>query len=383
MNQRILTLSNLHLPSSQSVPGLPPFSDTVSAPLQKRNIVALSETIPSEFQSTSFRLAPSPTTSPSSSSSSATFSEGGTFQNASLIETPPPPILEHREREKTCPYCCLILPTETFSARKKFKKWRHHLVEDLQPYICLHKNCNASDKTYHKFKEWQTHLSQPHDEAWLCPLHDEDMAAGSNQSFFFDTPTRFQNHLDLDHSDLDDTKTQELFYIACRPASLPQRCFVCLEEVAGILPLQRHIASHLQSAFLLALPWRDDIKDVDLVSSSKLLGDDEPSSDVNLVEIASTDFPRFEPESDSLGLSNQKDAITQGEFASRLSQINAKHILDQDRAHILHRWANQQVTSSQMVLDVWARNVFAVVFITKMRSQRVMNSKTIRYALKE
>lgn len=62
-----------------------------------------------------------------------------------------------------------------------------------------------------------------------------------------------------------------LVEIPSDPLHFTQRCFVCLEAFSGPLALWKHVAIHLQSAFLISLPWRDDIKETDGIINDKLI----------------------------------------------------------------------------------------------------------------
>ena len=258
---------------------------------------SLSETLPSEFQSTSFRLSRSTATP----SSAALSSDAGGLGTAGPFEVPPAPELGQREKEKMCPYCCLVLPRKTFSTQKKSRRWKKHLLEDLQPYFCLFKNCNQPGKTYRTFKDWQAHLSQPHDQA------------------------------------------------ASQPAVLPQWCFVCLAEQKTAATLQRHLAKHLELAFLLALPGRDDIKDSDAVSSGRSFGRTAPSDTAKPQE---TDLP------DLRGLyGDDFDARTVGvaqtlsakDFAARLSTIDVESASTQGQVRLLDKWTSEQSAVQELV----------------------------------
>lgn len=51
---------------------------------------------------------------PNTEDTSATSSEGGELGDTGYFELPPPPHLEQWETEKACPYCCVVLPRETY-----------------------------------------------------------------------------------------------------------------------------------------------------------------------------------------------------------------------------------------------------------------------------
>ncbi|KAI1129295.1 hypothetical protein F5Y10DRAFT_238623, partial [Nemania abortiva] len=223
---------------------------------------ALSETLGSELQPGVLNFMPS-----AYAPSSVTSSAAASLSSRGPVEVPPAPELEPQEKEKMCPYCYLVYPAKIFSTKKRSRTWRKHLLEDLQPYICLFKNCPQPGKTYRNFREWQSHLSQVHAEYWLCPLPHPGVNHSTEQpGLCFALSSQFHDHLDLAHSDLDLSTAQSVYQEARRPAALPQWCFVCLKSQSSVTSLERHLEGHLYQAFLIALPGRDDIKEADFAS---------------------------------------------------------------------------------------------------------------------
>ncbi|KAJ5610789.1 hypothetical protein N7510_007508 [Penicillium lagena] len=306
-------------------------------PVQETEDEAPSETIGSEFQSIAFRLSPS-TAAPSSAASSTDF---GGLKSGGPFETPPAPEFGPREKEKMCPYCCLVYPVKTFSshsAQKTSRRWRKHLLEDLQPYICLFQNCDQHGKTYRSFKDWQAHLSEPHDQPLLCSLHPKPDSA--EQSLFFDTAELFQEHLNLHHPDIDQSTSAEIVHKSRQPSTLPNWCFVCLSEQPSDITLQKHLANHLEQAFLLALPSRNDIKASDMVSSGRPSDrtgqtDTAAPQEIDLIDLTGL----YENENDSIAAEPQKLSVT--DFASRLSSIDHDSRLTLDGGNLVDKWTTE------------------------------------------
>lgn len=294
---------------------------------------APSETVATEFQSTTIRLAP-PSSAPSSTTSSN--ADGG-FRSGGPFEAPPPPKLNAGDKENACPYCCLVLPAKIFSTQKRAKRWERHLLEDLQPYICLFENCTQRGKSYSSFKDWQAHLNQPHYHSWLCPLHPEDADDADEGPFLFANLARFRAHLDIYHTDLDLSTTEDLIHRASQLAALPQWCFICFEELPTLPVLQKHMADHLKSMSLLALPWRDDIGDEEGCSSDQLKSMVEPSHASPLSETYLASISLFEDADADETLPEL--TLEPKEFASLLSIVNANAVTVQDRANDLELWA--------------------------------------------
>ncbi|KAK3942415.1 hypothetical protein QBC46DRAFT_256506, partial [Diplogelasinospora grovesii] len=322
---QLLSPSNVKGPDSQQ----PAFQEVVDD--------AVSETVGSEFQFTSFR----PSLSIYAPSSGASSSDAGGLGIAGPFEVPPAPELGPSDKDQMCPYCCLVYPAKTFSLQKKARRWKKHLLEDLQPYICLFKNCNQRGKTYRSFKEWQAHLSPPHDQEWRCPLSHPGVDTVEEQALLFDTAAQFREHLTLCHPDLDPSSSvlHGVFHTARRPAVLPQWCFVCLAEQTTVISLQRHLANHLEQAFLLALPGRDDIKDSDAVSSGLPSSRTAPN---DATEPQETDLPDLRGlYADDIDVSTDGAAQTLSaeDFMARISAIDIQSALTLGR---LDTWRSEQ-----------------------------------------
>ncbi|KAI8945489.1 hypothetical protein F4801DRAFT_568093 [Xylaria longipes] len=358
---------NSGLQAQASTPS--PFVSNASPPFFEQGIpnIAQSDTVPSEFQSTAFRLAPPLTAAPSSTASS----EGGALRNTELFEIPPPPELDLGEKEKLCPYCCLVLPSKTFFKRKKLKQWRYHILEDLQPYVCLFKNCNTAGKTFGKFKDWQAHLGQPHCDYWVCPLHPE----GQPQSDIFDSPEEFETHLKNFHPDLDSATASQIATSAGWPAPLLQQCFVCFAEIPDANVFQRHLANHLEPAFLMALPWRDDVKDVDLVPSDKVASltnsnpwDDDDKQHPNVADL-------FKSAVDNQTMwATDNNVLSKESFAARLAEINVQASSERDKGMSLQEWTSVQRPG---ILAAPTFHVFTILSIVRFKRLLARKRKMI------
>jgi hypothetical protein len=324
-----------------------------------------SETVGSEFQSNAFRLPPPSSVASSTTSSSA----AGGFRSGGPFEVPPPPKLGAEEKEKACPYCCLVLPAKTFLTERKAKRWEKHLLEDLQPYICLFKNCSMGGKSYSSFKAWQAHLSQPHPPSWLCPLHAEDADHVDQGSLLFDTLSSFENHLTTYHPDVDPLDT-DLADRASQPAVIPQECFVCFEELLSLPILHRHMANHFKSMLLLALPWRDDIEEEKMMLSDRLMSSARPSdarrsletdlSSIDIFESADTDamLPGTGGQNYGPPPPEGGQQLKPKDFESLLSLVNANPITGEDRVRNSETWATAQMPNLSPDVDTPPPNLF-------------------------
>jgi len=310
------------------------------------------ETVVSEFLLEAFR--PPPASSAPSSTASTT--AGGGFEGCGPFEVPPPPKLEKYTREKACPYCCLVLPAKTFSTQKRAKRWERHILEDLQPYICLFANCSVPGRTYSSFTAWQAHLGRPHYHSWRCSMHPEDShgdAGGGGKPFTFDTLSKLQRHLKAFHPDLNpSTAAGDSLNHAPQLAELPEWCFVCLEQTPSPAVLQQHVAKHLKNIFILALPWRDDLADDEALASDGLIGSAAIGSNLggDSSAIVLADSSLWETEANMV-MPEQAEKVGGHEFSSLLSWVNAQPIDQQDR---LETWASDQrsVTSHQEIPEI-------------------------------
>lgn len=323
-NSPLLQTKRLGVPRSD-IPTAIPDANSLTLPIPYNPVGPVSETVPSEFQPSALRLshinaAPSTT---ASSEDEQVFSLGGVF------DIPAPPEVQPFEKEKACPYCCLIYPRSIFTGKKN-RTWRRHLVEDLQPFVCLFRNCNYPGKSYQSFKELQAHLNQPHYQDWQCPLHT-DCDEPSTDPILFDTLPEFQDHLATFHWEKDLASTRSIVHSAGQTTTLPSWCFVCLQEQKD-LPLLKHVVSHLKQAFLLALPARDDIKDSDAVSSRRSVSttdEDEESMDR------------------TVKAKNDQSAKT---FKARIDFMNSQSHLDKQQADKFGNW-NANLLAEEDAMD--------------------------------
>lgn len=141
--------SSLPQPAYQRQPApLPRFPESTLPLISIPNVSSSQgDTVASEIRN------PSITPLPPKASPSTVSSEGGELRDMGHFELSPPPKLEGWEKEKACPYCCLVFQRTTYDQRRNYKSWRRHLVEDMQPYICLFRHCSAEGKTYGTFME--------------------------------------------------------------------------------------------------------------------------------------------------------------------------------------------------------------------------------------
>ena len=199
------------------------------------------------------------------------------------IDLPPPPKAATCDKDFECPYCWIVCPARYGKGRA----WKTHLLQDLQPYICTHRDCKSSELLFRSRREWAEHEAT-HRKLWRCPEHVNAL---------YNTQAGLENHLRQEHigSFPDDqiaimAKIGETIAVDSR-----DKCPICFVPTAteGLGDLQSHIANHLERLATFALPHgRED--DEDGASSVASRGSSNSQS---------------LPESISTGSSNEKVAL--------------------------------------------------------------------------
>jgi len=202
------------------------------------------------------------------------------------IDLPPPPKAATCDKDFECPYCWIVCPARYGKGRA----WKTHLLQDLQPYICTHLDCESSELLFRSRREWAEHEAT-HRKLWRCPEHVNAL---------YNTQAGLENHLRQEHIDSfpDDqiaimAKIGETIAVDSR-----DKCPICFVPTVteGLGDLQSHIANHLERLATFALPHgRED--DEDGASSVASRGSSNSQS---------------LPESISTGSSNEMVALSRG-----------------------------------------------------------------------
>jgi len=168
------------------------------------------------------------------------------------IDLPPPPKAATCDKDFECPYCWIVCPARYGKGRA----WKTHLLQDLQPYICTHRDCESSELLFRSRREWAEHEAT-HRKLWRCPEHVNAL---------YNTQAGLENHLRQEHigSFPDDqiaimAKIGETIAVESR-----DKCPICFVPTAteGLGDLQSHIANHLERLATFALPHgREDDED--------------------------------------------------------------------------------------------------------------------------
>ncbi|KAI4640769.1 hypothetical protein J4E93_008361 [Alternaria ventricosa] len=211
------------------------------------------------------------------------------------IDLPPPPKAATCDKDFECPYCWIVCPARYGKGRA----WKTHLLQDLQPYICTHRDCESSELLFRSRREWAEHEAT-HRKLWRCPEHVNAL---------YNTQAGLENHLRQEHiGSFPDDQIAIMAKIGeTIAADSREKCPICFVPTVteGLGDLQSHIANHLERLATFALPHgRED--DEDGASSVASRGSSNSQS---------------LPESISNGSSNEMVALNRGSDSEQSSEF--------------------------------------------------------------
>lgn len=131
-----------------------------------------------------------------------------------------------------------------------------HLAEDLSPYVCVYPHCDTPDAMYVTTDDWEKHMKESHSVCrWICDAcwFDSDEPT----QFQYESEQAWLDHIKTQHEGaFDNDDLPDLAEESQRTALPPVQCPLC----HGCTPLlnpetDKHIAEHLHSFSLQALPW--------------------------------------------------------------------------------------------------------------------------------
>ncbi|KAF2118796.1 hypothetical protein BDV96DRAFT_642969 [Lophiotrema nucula] len=193
----------------------------------------LDSTIPSSEIDVAALYAPSIAESKSSMASSF----AGKYLN---VEIPSRPSDEDGQELDMfeCPYC---LTTKIINSSHK---WKKHVFDDIQPYVCTFSDCELYDHFFDNRDDWYNHESQHHRTNWHC---NADGHEG------FEAEPDFLDHMRTIHkTDFVDSKfpfVKDHFRHPSR--NIEGTCNLCMQYSKK---LRSHVSRHLQQMALFALP---------------------------------------------------------------------------------------------------------------------------------
>ncbi|KAK5229407.1 hypothetical protein LTR96_003019 [Exophiala xenobiotica] len=167
---------------------------------------------------------------------------------------------------------------------------RHHVIEDLEPFICVLPHClegghhghGTSPLTFETSEAWSSHMQTAHGYTWECRAPSHDLIV-------FDQEIQYQEHSIKEHG-VPEAHVRTLSNAMRRP--VVDKVLECpfgddfqpsgkveSNAVFSSEALQSHVACHMMEIALLTLqklPSDDDEK-VENVDSDHPLEDDEPA----------------------------------------------------------------------------------------------------------
>ncbi|KAF4447059.1 ankyrin repeat domain-containing protein 52 [Fusarium austroafricanum] len=194
-------------------------------------------------------------------------STGSTVKDADGYELPYPPIPQ-RDSTTGRPMCTICSePLSVIGLTER--KWKAHVDEDLQPYVCISEQCSDPSKFFKRKKEWSEHMQTRHTIDWVQTIHTEiwQCDIDHSKSETFDQKDDFISHLKANHKQLTSSQVQGRARRNRKTATRdPFVCPLCECVPDDIEPfiqekpyskLTSHIGQHLKYISLLSLSYLD------------------------------------------------------------------------------------------------------------------------------
>ncbi|KAJ5429209.1 hypothetical protein N7491_006225 [Penicillium cf. griseofulvum] len=151
--------------------------------------------------------------------------------------------------EVACPFCLYTIPA---SEANDNTKWKAHVRNDLDAYICLFTECDSPDLLYHHSEEWLKHMRE-HALRWRCN-------SKSHVPLIFDSREKYANHIrDAHGAKFSEAQVRVLAEKNARPIKpLFESCPLCGITEATNGNIEEHIVGHLRFLALKSLPPYED-----------------------------------------------------------------------------------------------------------------------------
>ena len=237
--------------------------------------VVLSETIATDLQDWNVKFDDNASQTGNSQTSYAP-----TLMSGGDITFPDPPRSSLGGAPFECPYCYFVITAPST------RSWNRHVIDDLQPYMCLDKTCTTPHKLYATRHEWVHHSDNMH--------HREASGEG-------------------------------------------RQCILCGDPQETTQQDNRHVAEHLQGLALFALPPNHDESDT---KEHCTHSDSGPASPSGLAtshpgesnEDISTDrLPKGPPKDDQMPETDASDGYTHERVREDIKgHLVQGHIVDDD-----------------------------------------------------
>ncbi|RGP80764.1 serine threonine phosphatase [Fusarium longipes] len=156
--------------------------------------------------------------------------------------------------EVTCPYCFHVLPVREVIDEKR---WKMHVKNDLDPYVCLFETCDSADHLYSHSGQWIKHMKE-HTLRWRCKSR-------AHEEFISNTKADYIDHMKSHHTGK--FTDAQLSVLADRGAytSGPvfTQCPLCGADETET-SMESHVVGHMRLLALKSLPAaQEDIMDLD------------------------------------------------------------------------------------------------------------------------
>ncbi|KAL8420551.1 hypothetical protein RB594_003366 [Gaeumannomyces avenae] len=150
---------------------------------------------------------------------------------------PEPPTVPPGHSDAQCTICCKPQQRRILTDKKR---WRMHVDEDLEPYICISEQCGNLPPAFSTREDWRKHMRSKHradwaqymhrPHRWLCTIKHSPPRPFESEQLLLD-------HLRKEHSE--DFPEAELVLIASRSkVPVPSEAYICQfcgEDVAATL----------------------------------------------------------------------------------------------------------------------------------------------------
>ncbi|KAI1636334.1 hypothetical protein F4809DRAFT_650603 [Biscogniauxia mediterranea] len=146
--------------------------------------------------------------------------------------------------EIMCPFCFYALPAQNIVDEKK---WKLHVKNDLDPYVCLFEECDSAEELYSRSHTWLNHM-RAHAMRWRC-------VSKSHGEFVGTTRDEYLGHMKAAHpGKLTDAQLGVMADRNARVAGpLFKSCPLCGVENFDD-NMEDHIVGHMRFLALKSLP---------------------------------------------------------------------------------------------------------------------------------
>jgi hypothetical protein len=191
------------------------------------------------------------------------------------------------------------------------KKFRTHILQDLQPYVCTYKDCKSSDQLFRSRREWSEHEAG-HRKLWRCPEHINAVFLSSSS---------LEDHLHREHpGSFPEEQLSSIIRVGETSATdLRQACPICFVAATIEGGLQNHIANHLERLAVFALP-----KDVDSTEDESDGASSAASRRRSIGSSASQHLISESSYSDSISTQSDNAAYLDSDLASKISRLTSE-----------------------------------------------------------